>query len=209
MDPHFNPTYKPWNQRLAVVPGGDLFLALKAGDASIVTDTIETFDETGIQLTSGLHIDADIIVTATGMDLSPLGDIPFTVNGEAFDLSEAWAHNGIMFTGLPNLAYVFGYLRTSWTMRADLVSDFVCRVLDHMAATGARVVEPVLRPEDADMEARPLITAENFSAGYIQRSVHRLAKQGDRGPWVFSQDYEIEKRTIPAQDLEDGTLAFR
>lgn len=209
MDPHFNPTYKPWNQRLAVVPGGDLFLALKAGDASIVTDQIETFDETGIQLASGQHIDADIIVTATGMDLSPLGDIPFSVNGEAFDLSQAWAHNGIMFTGLPNLAYVFGYLRTSWTMRADLVSDFVCRLLDYMAATGAKVVEPRLRPEDADMAARPLITSENFSAGYIQRNVHKLAKQGDRGPWVFSQDYELEKHTLPEQDFKDGTLVFR
>ncbi len=209
MDPHFNPTYKPWNQRLAVVPGGDLFLALKAGDASIVTDTIETFDADGIKLTSGQHVAADIIVTATGMDLSPLGDIPFSVNGEPFDLSEAWAHNGIMFTGLPNLAYVFGYLRTSWTMRADIVSDFVCRVLDQMEVKGAKIVEPRLRREDADMIARPLITAENFSAGYIQRSVHKLAKQGDRGPWVFSQDYEVEKSTIPEQDLDDGTLEFR
>lgn len=209
LDPHFTPSYQPWRQRLAVVPNGDLFAALKAGTATILTDKIETFDETGIQLASGTHVDADVIVTATGLNLAPLGDIPFTVNGKAFDLSAAWAHHGIMFTGLPNLAYVFGYIRTSWTMRADLVADFVCRVLERMDATGTTVVEPQLRAEDQDMAPQPLISAENFNAGYIQRSVHLLAKQGDRGPWVFTQDYQVEKDTIPAQDLEDGTLSFR
>ena len=208
VDPHFTPTYRPWQQRLALVPDGDLFKGIRSGKASVVTDQIESFTETGIQLKSGQHLDADIIVTATGFNMAALGDIAFTIDGKTLDFSDCWAHRGIMFSGIPNMAWVFGYLRTSWTMRADLVSDFVCRLLNHMQEKNAAMVMPQLRDEDKDMPKLPLVSVENFSAGYLQRHMHILPKQGDRAPWVFSQDYFTEKDEIPAADLEDGTLIY-
>lgn len=208
VDTHFNPSYRPWRQRLAYVPDGDLFAAIRSGDASVVTDQIETFTETGIQLKSGKMLEADIIVTATGFNLSMMGDIEFTVDGQAVDWANTWAHRGIMFSGVPNLAWVFGYLRTSWTMRADLVSGFVCRLLNHMATKGANVVTPELRESDKDMPAMPLVDPENFNAGYLTRSMHIMPRRGDREPWHFSQDYQIEKDEIPAADLDDGTLNY-
>jgi len=208
VDPHFNPSYRPWRQRLAVVPEGDLFKAIHAGLASVVTDEIETFVETGIVLKSGETLEADIVVTATGFNLSPLGDIPFEIDGEPLDFASCWAHRGILFSGLPNLAWTFGYLRTSWTMRADMVSKFVCRLLDHMDEVGARVVTPELRDEDRDMPELPFIDPENFNAGYITRSLHLMPKQGDRQPWIFSQDYYRERDEIPTADLDDGTLRY-
>ena len=208
IDPHFTPTYRPWRQRLALIPDGDFFKAIRSGKASVVTDTIETFTESGIQLTSGEHLDADIIISATGFHMSPLGDIPFRVDGEMLDFAKCWAHRGIMFSGLPNLAWVFGYLRTSWTMRADLIADFVTRVLKRMDADGSRIVMPTLRDSDMQMEPKPLVDAENFNAGYLQRSMHLMPRQGDRQPWIFSQDYFTEKDEIAGADLEDGTLIF-
>ena len=209
IDPHFTPTYRPWRQRLALIPDGDLYKAIRSGTASVATDRIETFTETGIQLASGEHLDADIIVSATGFDMSPLGDILFTVDGAMLDFSQCWAHRGILFSGLPNLAWMFGYLRTSWTMRADLIAEFVIRLLRHMEANGARSVTPTLRERDRDMAPLPLISEENFNAGYIQRSMHLMPRQGDRPPWVFSQDYYTEKDEIAGADLEDGTLIFK
>ncbi len=208
VETHFTPRYRPWRQRLAVVPDGDLFKAMRAGDVSVVTDRIETFTESGIRLESGKTLEADIVVTATGFDLCALGDIAFTIDGAPLDFADCWGHRGILFTGVPNMAWVFGYLRTSWTMRADLVSAFVCRLLNHMAEKGAAVVTPRLREEDRDMSARPFIEEENFNAGYVMRGVHLMPKQGDRPPWIFSQDYYTEKDEIPAADLEDGTLAY-
>lgn len=209
LDPHFTPSYRPWRQRLAALPDGDLFKSIKAGTASVVTDHIETFTETGIRLKSGGRLDADIIVTATGFELSVLGDIAFCIDGTPLDFAKCWAHRGILFSGVPNMAWVFGYLRTSWTMRADLVADFVCRLLNHMERQGADVVTPQLREEDRDMPERPLIDAENFNSGYLMRDMHILPKQGDRQPWIFSQDYYAEKDEIPAADLDDGTLIYR
>ncbi len=208
IETHFTPSYRPWRQRLAFLPDGDLFRAIRAGKASVVTDQIESFTETGIQLKSGRALEADIIITATGFNLSPLGDIDFTIDGEPLDFANCWAHRGILFTGVPNLAWVFGYLRASWTLRADLVSAFVCRLLNHMADKGATVVTPHLRPEDEDMPALPWIDAENFNAGYLTRKMHLMPKQSDRAPWIFSQDYYTEKHEIPAADLEDGTLKY-
>lgn len=208
IDPHFTPEYRPWQQRIAVVPDGDLFKWIRAGKAEVVTDEIESFTETGIALKSGKELEADIIVTATGLTLSLLGEIPFTKDGEAIDFSQTWAHRGILFTGVPNLAWVFGYLRNSWTLRADLVADFVCRLLKHMDEKGVQAVTPQLRPDEQDMKPRLLVEPENFSAGYIQRSIARFPKQGDREPWIFSQDYDQEKTEIPQADLEDGTLVF-
>lgn len=201
---HFDPSYRPWQQRVAFIPDGDLFRAVAAGQASVVTDHIETFDETGILLASGEHLDADIIVTATGFNLSVLGDIRFTIDGEplAFERSVTW--HGAMFTGVPNMVWVFGYFRASWTLRADLVADFVCRLLDHMAARGARSVVPQLGASEAQMRLRPWVSVEDFNPGYLLRSMHLLPQQGDRAPWQHTQDYWLDRHELPAADLEDG-----
>ncbi len=208
VDTHFNPSYRPWRQRLAVVPDGDLFKGIRAGKASVVTDHIETFTETGVLLKSGTELTADIIVTATGFNLSALGDIPFVIDGETLDFSQCFGHRGIMFSDIPNMAWVFGYLRTSWTMRADIVCDFVCRLLRHMDDMGADIVTPRLGEKDRDMPALPFIDPENFNAGYLTRKLHIMPKQGDRQPWVFSQDYYTEKDLIEGADLDDGTLVY-
>jgi cation diffusion facilitator CzcD-associated flavoprotein CzcO len=208
VDKHFNPTYRPWQQRIAVLPDGDLFAAVRDGQASIVTDGIEAFTETGIRLTSGDELEADVIVTATGFDLSVLGDIAVTVDGQPVDVADTVTYRGIMFTGVPNMAFVFGYFRASWTLRADLVSDLVCRILAHMDERGATMVTPQLRPEDADMALGPWVDPENFNPGYLTRSVHLMAKQGDRDPWQMHHDYSRERELLEAADLEDGTLRF-
>ncbi len=208
IDPHFTPEYRPWQQRIAVVPDGDLFQWIGAGKADVVTDEIERFTETGIALKSGKTLEADIVVTATGLTLSVMGEIPFSKDGAPIDFSSCWAHRGILFSGVPNLAWVFGYLRNSWTLRADLVSNFVCRLLKHMDEKGVQAVTPQLRPDEQDMKPRLLVEPENFSAGYIQRSIARFPKQGDRAPWTFSQEYDLEKTEIPEADLEDGTLIY-
>ncbi|MBE7638410.1 NAD(P)-binding domain-containing protein [Sneathiella sp. P13V-1] len=208
MEPHFTPTYRPWRQRLAFVPDGDLFAALREGKASVVTDHIERFTENGILLKSGQELEADIIISATGFNMSVLGDVEFTVDGKALDFANCWAHRGIMFSGIPNMAWVFGYLRTSWTMRADLVSDFVCRLLKHMEEKGVRAVTPELRDEDKNMPEKPFIDDENFNSGYLKRTMHLMPKQGDKNPWIFTQDYNFEKKDIPEADLEDGTLKY-
>jgi monooxygenase len=208
IDKHFNPRYRPWQQRLAVLPDGDLFTALREGRASVVTDTIETFTETGIRLTSGEELEADVVVTATGFDLSLFGGVAFTVDGEPVDFTERVTWRGIMISGVPNMAYVFGYFRNSWTLRADLVSEFVCRLLAHMQEQGASVVVPTLRPEDADMPLRPWADPENFNAGYVMRSMHLMFKQGDREPWTHLLEYAQERTTLPAADLDDKSLLY-
>lgn len=205
---HFTPRYRPWRQRVAVVPDGDMFHGIRAGKASVVTDEIERFTERGILLKSGRELEADIIITATGFNMSVFGDIEITLDGEPLNFGERWAHRGILFSGVPNFAWVFGYFRWSWTLRADMIADFVCRLLSHMQARGAKVVTPRLRPEDADMPKLPFIDADNFNPGYLLRAIHLLPKQGDRQPWVFSQDYEMEKAEIPNANLEDGTLIY-
>lgn len=208
IDTHFTPSYRPWRQRIALIPDGDLYMSIRSGKASVVTDEIETFVEEGIKLKSGKTLQADIIVSATGFDLSVLGDIAFEIDGAPLKFEECWAHRGILFSGVPNLAWVFGYLRSSWTLRADMVSGFVCRLLNHMDAQGASIVTPSLREEDRDMPECPFVDPENFNAGYLMRSMHKMPKQGDRQPWVFSQDYFKEKDEIPVADLEDGTLVY-
>ncbi|WP_373088291.1 flavin-containing monooxygenase [Sneathiella sp.] len=208
VDPHFSPTYRPWRQRLAFVPDGDLFRAIRKGQASVVTDQIETFTKNGILLKSGKEIAADIIITATGFNMCVMGDVAFTVDGKPVDFSKCWAHRGILFSGIPNMAWVFGYLRTSWTMRSDLIAGFVTRLLNHMDERAAKIVTPQLRHSDKDMPELPFVDPENFNAGYLARSLDIMPKQGDRQPWIFSQDYYAEKDEIPAADLEDGTLIY-
>jgi cation diffusion facilitator CzcD-associated flavoprotein CzcO len=209
VDRHFNPTYRPWQQRIAVLPDGDLFTAVRNGQASVVTDEIDHFTETGIQLRSGEVLDADVVITATGFDLSVLGDIGFEVDGRPVDLAETVTYRGIMFTGVPNLAYVFGYFRASWTLRADLISDLVCRILGHMEEQGATMVVPALRDDEADMPLGPWVDPDNFNPGYLTRSVHLMPKQGDHDPWRLLHEYGVEKELLPAADLDDGSLLFK
>jgi cation diffusion facilitator CzcD-associated flavoprotein CzcO len=208
IDRHFTPRYLPWRQRLAFVPDGDLFEGIRSGKASIVTDEIETFTEKGILLKSGEELTGDIIVTATGFNLSVLGDIEFTIDGRPLVLSDTLTYRGMMFTGVPSLLWVFGYFRASWTLRADLIADFVCRLLTHMDELGVARVTPALRPEDADMPVLPWIDPENFSPGYIQRGMHLLPHRGDKPEWQHTQDYWTEKDALPAADLDDGCLVY-
>lgn len=206
---HFTPRYAPWKQRVAVIPDGDMFRAIAKGQASVVTDTIDRFVPKGIQLASGEVLVADIVVAATGLTLTALGGITLSVDGAPVAPSECVTHRGIMLSGVPNFAMVFGYLRSSWTLRADLVSDYLCRMFDHMAEQQARVVTPALGEAEAGMALRPWIDPENFNAGYIMRALAILPKQGDHEPWVMTQDYFTDRETLPAVDFEDGSLAFR
>ena len=201
IDTHFTPKYRPWQQRLAFIPDGDLFQGIASGAASVVTDEIERFTETGLQLKSGRHLEADIIITATGFNLSVLGGIPFEVDGEPVDFSQTVTYRGMMFTGVPNMAWVFGYFRASWTLRVDLLGDFVCRLLQHMDATGSDEVRVELRAEDKDMEILPWMDADNFNPGYLMRSMHLMPKRGSDPIWQHTQDYWKECEDIPALDL--------
>src|SRR5262249_34110185 len=196
----------PWDQRLCLVPNSDLFEALRSGKASIVTDRIERLTSTGIALASGRHLDADIIVTATGLNLVVLGEMQFAVDGASVDFPATWTYKGMMYSGVPNLVSTFGYINASWTLRADLTSEYVCRLLNHMDARGMRQVTPRLRESDADMPPRPWIDA--FSSGYMQRMMHRFPKQGDREPWINPQDYSRDRKMIRFGALEDGALVF-
>ena len=209
VETHFTPKYRPWRQRLAFIPDGDLFAGISSGKASMVTDEIDTFTEKGILLKSGNELEADIVITATGFDLSVLGDIAFSIDGAPLVFSETVNYRGMMFTGVPNLVWVFGYFRASWTLRADLIADFVCRLLHHMDELGVSTVTPALRPEDADLPILPWIDPQNFNPGYLMRSVHLLPKRLDKPEWQHTQDYWTEKDTLPAADLDDGCLVYR
>lgn len=208
VETHFTPKYKPWRQRVAFVPDGDLFKGIRAGKASVVTDEIERFTERGILLKSGQELEADIIMTATGFNLCVLGDIAFSIDGKQLDFADTVTYRGMMFTGIPNMVWVFGYFRASWTLRADMVSDFVCRLLKHMRETGARKVEVALRPEDKDMTLGPWIDPDNFSPGYLMRAMHLLPQRGDKPEWQHSQDYWTEKDQFPLIDLAGAEFVY-
>ncbi len=205
---HFTPKYRPWRQRIAFVPDGDLFKGINAGKATMVTDEIECFTEKGVLLKSGKVLEADIIVTATGFNLSVLGDIAFVINGKSLDFSETVTYRGMMFTGVPNMVWVFGYFRASWTLRVDLLGDFVCRILKHMKKNGARQVSVALSPEDKDMPLHSWIDPENFNPGYLMRGMHLLHKRGDKPEWQHTQDYWLEKSQLPAIDLNDKAFVY-
>jgi cation diffusion facilitator CzcD-associated flavoprotein CzcO len=208
VEKHFTPRYRPWQQRLAYLPDGDLFRTIAAGKAEVLTDEIECFTATGLKLKSGTAIDADIIVTATGFHLSALGDIPFTVNGQKLDFNQCVTYRGTMFSGLPNMAWMFGYLRASWTLRVDLLGDFVCRLLNHMSAAGAGVVTPFLREADKGMPLKPWVESDNFNSGYLQRGLHLMPQQGLAPPWKLEPDYWVEREQLPTANLDDGALVF-
>lgn len=201
---HFTPRYQPWDERLCFVPDDDFFEAIRSGKASVVTDTIETFTAKGLRLSSGQELDADIVVTATGLNLVVLGQMRFEVDGEPVDFSKTWTYKGLMSSGVPNLVSTFGYINASWTLRADLTSEWVCRLLEHMDEVGAHVATPRLRPSDADMPERPWIS--DFSPNYIKRVIHLFPKQGDREPWLNPQDYALDKKRLGSAPIDDGVL---
>ena len=202
VDPHFTPSYRPWQQRIAFVPDGDIFKGISSGKASMVTDQIETFNETGIQTKTGQQLDADIVVTATGFNLCVLGDIQFDIDGRVVDFADTVTYRGMMFTGVPNMLWVFGYFRASWTLRVDLMGDFVCRLLKHMDETGQTSVTPVIPTADSNMARLDWMDQENFNPNYLMRAMHKMPKRGDKYEWQHTQDYWREKDEIPAIDLD-------
>ena len=208
IDKHLTPSYGPWKERLCLLPDGDMFKAIASGKASIATDEIDQFVEDGILLKSGEHLAADIIVSATGIELCGLGDVEFSVDGESVDASQAYAYHGMMMSGMPNLAWSFGYIRTSWTMRSDMIAHYVCRLLNYMDEKGVTHCTPTLRTEDTGMNGKGFIDPDDFAPGYMRRGVHRLPKQSDQGPWVNSQDYYKEKDIIPNLAFDDDALVF-
>ncbi len=206
VDTHFTPSYNPWDQRLCLVPNNDLFGAIRSGKATVVTDTIESFTETGIKLASGDHLEADIIVTATGLELVAPADATFVVDGKAVDLAETWSYKGFAFSDVPNLAFTFGYINASWTLRADLIAEYICRMLNHMQTTATAICTPRLRAIDQNMPPRPWI--DGFPAGYMQRGLHLFPKQGDHEPWINPQDYGRDKAMFRKSDIDDGVMCF-
>lgn len=209
IDKHFTPKYRPWRQRIAFVPDGDIFQGIRSGKASMETDEIEHFTEKGILLKSGKELPADIVITATGFNLSVLGGIHFSIDGKPIDFADTVTYRGMMFTGVPNMVWIFGYFRASWTLRVDIIGDFVCRLLKYMKAKGLKSVAPVLRPEDQDMPLLPWIDPENFNPGYLMRSMHLMPKRGDKPEWQHTQDYWLEKDELPKIDLEDSAFAYK
>lgn len=201
-DPNFTPRYNPWDQRVCLVPDGDLFKAMKAGKAAVVTDHIEAFDASGVKLKSGGHLPADIIVTATGLEVLLLGGASFTKDGMPIDFSKSYSYEGMMFSGVPNLSSVFGYINASWTLRADLIAEYTCRLLNHMDETGHSIAMPAA-PEG--MTPRPWI---DFDAGYLARAIDKLPRQGDFAPWLNLHDYARDKKLFPAKPVDDGAMQF-
>ena len=202
VDKHFKPRYDPWDQRMCLVPDSDLFEAISAGSASIATDRITTFTERGIELESGQELEADLIVTATGLSLLFLGGIELTVDGERPDIPRAFAYKGMMLSGIPNFAFTVGYTNASWTLKADLTSEYVCRLLDHMDAHGYRRCVPEV--SDSVTE-EPLL---DFTSGYVLRSLDKFPKQGSKAPWKLRQNYLFDIRTIRRGPIDDGSLRF-
>jgi monooxygenase len=203
IDTHFKPSYGPWQQRLCLVPDGDLFEAICDGRASVVTDQIERFTESGIALGSGAHLEADVVVTATGLNMLALGGIQLVVDGDEVSLGQTMSYRGMMLSDVPNLAVVFGYTNASWTLKADLTSEYVCRVLNHMSARG---YSSVVAKRDPSMAEQPFI---DFSSGYVVRSIDRFPRQGERAPWRLYQNYPLDIISLRYSAIEDGTLQFR
>ncbi len=203
---HFTPAYNPWDQRLCLVPNGDFFKAMREGKASVVTDHITSFTETGIQLASGEHLDADIIITATGLELVTLGEMDFFVDGNQVDFAKTWTYKGFAYSDIPNLASTFGYINASWTLRSDLTAEYVCRLLNHMRKKGVTQCTPRLREQDHNMKERPWI--DGFSSGYMQRMMHRMPRQGDHEPWINPQNYRRDKKMFKHSPIDDGVMQF-
>ncbi|MDB2383631.1 NAD(P)/FAD-dependent oxidoreductase [Porticoccaceae bacterium] len=206
VDKHFTPSYNPWDQRLCLVPDSDLFNSINNGSASVVTDHIDTFTETGIQLKSGDHLDADIIVTATGLQLIMMGGAEISVDGASVDFAKLWTYKGLMVSSVPNLVQTFGYINASWTLRADLTAEWVCKALNHMNETNTTSMVPEVPSELKEMPVRHWI--DDFPAGYMQRVMHLFPKQGDREPWVNTQDFRRDRKIFNQALGTDSALQF-
>jgi monooxygenase len=200
---HFTPTYNPWDQRVCLVPNGDLFRSIARGQASVVTDHIETFTETGIKLRSGQEIEADIVVTATGLVLKVLGGLELVVDGAHVDLGKTLAYKGMMYSNVPNLASCIGYTNASWTLKCDLTCEYVCRLLNHMEEQGFAQCTP--RSTDPSVVPEPLIS---FSSGYVQRSIDKFPKQGQKAPWRLYNNYAMDTLSLKYGSVTDGTMTF-
>ena len=200
---HFTPRYNPWDQRLCLVPDADFFRAIRQGKVSVVTDHIETFTETGLGLKSGAELMADLIVTATGLVLIPLGGVELTVDGRAVEPSQTFIYKGMMYSDVPNLASVFGYTNASWTLKADLVCEYVCRLLNLMDRKGYRYCMP--HNGDPALEAEPWV---DFSSGYIQRALKQQPKQGSKRPWKLYQNYVLDLTSLRFGALRDQAMTF-
>jgi len=203
VDVHFKPRYNPWDERLCVVPDGDLFREIRAGRASVVTDRVARFTERGILLESGTELEADIVVTATGLNLLALGGVTLSVDGDAVIVNETLIYKSMMLTGVPNFAFAFGYTNASWTLKVDLVCEHLCRLLAHMDAHGYDTVVPVA--DDPTLELRPML---DFQAGYVQRSVDMFPRQGSHGPWTVAMSYADDRARLRKGPVEDSGLRF-
>ncbi len=203
IDTHFKPRYNPWDQRLCLVPNGDLFQAISSGRASVVTDQIETFTETGLRLGSGAELEADLVVTATGLNLLALGGLELAVDGQDVALPDALSYKGMMLSGIPNFAFSLGYTNASWTLKCDLTCEYVCRLLNHMDAGGFTYCTPVNR--DPSVIPQPFI---DFSSGYVLRSIDKFPKQGSKAPWRLYQNYARDIVSLRLGSLEDGAMQF-
>jgi monooxygenase len=203
VDTHFKPAYNPWDQRLCLVPDGDLFTAISDGRASVVTDRIAAFTGPGLRLESGAELAADIVVTATGLQLLAFGGVELTVDGRPVRLPETMAYKGMMLSGLPNFAFTIGYTNASWTLKADLVSEFVCRLLRYMDSRGYDTCVPV--NDDPDVTEQPLL---DFSAGYVRRSIDQFPRAGSRAPWRLGMSYAHDVVGLRHGKIDDGSLRF-
>jgi monooxygenase len=203
IDTHFNPRYNPWDQRLCLVPDGDLFEAICDGRASVVTDRVETFTENGVALASGAELEADLIVTATGLNLIPLGGVRIAVDGREVELPKTMGYKGMMLTGVPNLALVVGYTNASWTLKCDLTCQYVCRMLDHMDEHGYLQCTP--RNRDPSVTQEPFI---DFSSGYVLRSIDKFPRQGSKPPWRLHQNYARDIIALRFGAIDDDAMVF-
>ncbi|MGI9067376.1 MAG: flavin-containing monooxygenase [Pyrinomonadaceae bacterium] len=201
---HFTPLYNPWDQRLCLVPDSDLFKAIRDRQVSVVTDHIDTFTETGLQLKSGEHLDADIVVTATGLVLKLMSGLQLVVDGAPVDLSKTMAYKGMMYSDVPNLASAFGYTNASWTLKCDLTAEYVCRLLKHMDRNGYAQCTP--RVKDPQLTEEPVL---DFTSGYVQRALHTLPRQGSKTPWRIHQNYVKDLSMIRFGRVDDGTMEFK
>ena len=204
VDVHFNPTYDPWDQRLCAVPNGDLYKSIRNGSATVVTDRIEAFNQAGIRLESGQQLDADIVITATGLNVQLFGGIEVEIDGEAFDAPESVAYKGMMLSDVPNLVFAVGYTNSSWTLKIDLVCEYFCRLLGHMDQVGADIA--VARITDPRMKRIPLL---DFPAGYVLRALDSLPKQGTEEPWYLAQNYAKDSRFLREGNVADEYMEFR